>query len=29
MRISGWEESKGVKAEIEIAGELGKKVVYL
>lgn len=29
MRIPGWEESKGVKAEIKIARDLGKKVVYL
>lgn len=29
MRIDGWKQSKGVKAEIEIANKLGKKVVYL
>lgn len=29
LRIGGWESSKGVKAEIEIAGELGIMVEYL
>ena len=29
MRIDGWEQSKGVKAEIEIAKGLKKEIVYL
>lgn len=29
LKLRGWEQSKGVKAEIEIAGRLGKPVEYI